>query len=1703
MKVIESIIRLTTVLAFVMMAAFGAPSTAPAQAAGTTIEVVTGAAPATTCADKQIAVRVTDVEDLTAYHLEISYDPDVIQIVDVVNGGFLGEPENDEFYEPTNAWGAGKITFGMAQQNTLQDPLQPRDGSGDLILITLRALTPNSSTNITIDADNSALVNWPDAMPIGFSAVNGTLATQSCPPAAQDQSVTTAEDTPLVITLAASDPDSDDLTFDYTKPANGTVTGDGPTVTYAPNENYHGADSFTFTATDEHGEVSNTATVSITVTSVLDPPALSSADLAGPYMVGLNQEFHITLTNPTYGDDFSSVLVKFRLEGITTDDFAIEYLETALEPDQWLPLPVTKDGEDVIGAFGPPGGFAVPSGYEDTSSLRVTFNTAGAYPITLSLYDLTPEPDELLTVLTDDVVVVDDLEVTNVSLLRSVDQVNWFPVPGSFAADFALPLDTAEDWHYLDVDTLEVSPRALSDGSHPFYFGATPAGFFNYWAGKGVDENATGYQAVLWQIINNQLPLFYLKVAGTDYTLVDGFTFAMSGTEEPLRLEGSYLPGEYAFTGAVQDDLGFSDDVDVAIIFNDIPVADSQTLETDEDTPLAITLTATDLYPGSLAWYIIQGPQHGVLSGEAPNLIYTPNEDWHGTDSFVFSVFDDSLFSEQATVTIQVKSINDAPVLNPIGNKSVNEQVELTFTATASDADPEDVLTFSLAGTVPDGAAIDSATGAFKWTPAEDQGGAGYTFNVCVSDGTEPVCETITVTVNEVNVAPLAVDDNYETDEDVALLVPADKGVLANDVDPDLPANPLSAELVTSVSNGTLDFNSDGSFEYTPNENYLGTDSFTYRVSDSIAWSNVATVTIIVHEQNDPPVAVADEYTTDEDTLLTVAAADGLLANDSDVDGDVLTVVLVTPPASGVLDLELDGSFTYDPALNFNGVVTFTYVADDGIEQSAETTVTITVLAVDDATTALSQSVTTDEDTQVDITLGIIEVDGDPITWTVGDPLFGTLSGAAPDLKYTPHENYNGPDSFTFSVHDGVSESNTATVSITVNSVNDIPVGADDAYAVNEDTVLVTLPAEGVLVNDHDVDLPPQPLAAVLEDNVQHGTLSLYSDGTFRYTPDADFNGTDSFTYLVYDGEDYSLPVTVTITVNPVEDQIRAENDFYTTQEDATLIVPAPGVLANDYDPDGGDINAMLVGGPMTGTLDFHTDGSFTYAPPANYFGSASFTYLATDGYRNSATKTVYITIESVEDVPVLSPIGNKTVDEETLLTFDAEATDDDLNSVLSFSLAGDVPDGAEIDAVTGVFNWTPTEEQGPGSYTFLVAVCDNTPEPLCDSEEITVTVNEVNKPPVANDQSVTTPEDIPVAITLAATDPDGNPLTYMIANPAHGKLSGTPPNLTYTPNADWFGEDSFTYYVWDGQEVSNTATVTITVTNVPDAPVLVPIGPQTATEGILLTFTASATDADPDTTFTFSLEDGPAGEVPAGAEIVASTGEFTWTPGETQGGKDYTFDVCVSDGALSDCETIIVTVIETNTAPIITGQKPLSTPEDTPLQILITDLTIVDPDDTEFTLTVLPGTNYTVVGTTITPALDFHGELTVNVKVSDGELESPVYPLKVVVTPVNDAPVAYDMAVTTDYERPVSITLTMLDVDGDEVTWTIVDGPEHGVLSDAAPMLIYTPDPGFSGSDSFTFKVNDGTVDSNVATVSITVSSEPTIYIYLPMIQR
>src|SRR4029079_15397326 len=209
----------------------------------------------------------------------------------------------------------------------------------------------------------------------------------------------------------------------------------------------------------------------------------------------------------------------------------------------------------------------------------------------------------------------------------------------------------------------------------------------------------------------------------------------------------------------------------------------------------------------------------------------------------------------------------------------------------------------------------------------------------------------VTVPVTPITDAPVAAnDDSYTTPEDTQLTVAA-PGVLANDSDVDGDA--LSAVLVTGPSHGTLTLNSDGSFTYMPAMNFNGIDSFTYKASDSQAQSGIATATITVTPINDTPVAANDDnYTTPEDTQLTVATP-GVLANDSDVDGDALSAILVNGPSHGTLTLNSDGSLSYMPALNFNGIDSFTYRASDGQAQSGIATVTITVTPINDAPVAV------------------------------------------------------------------------------------------------------------------------------------------------------------------------------------------------------------------------------------------------------------------------------------------------------------------------------------------------------------------------------------------------------------------------------------------------------------------------------------------------------------------------------------------------------------------------------------------------------------------------------------------------------------------------------------------------------------------------------------------------------------------------------
>ena len=222
---------------------------------------------------------------------------------------------------------------------------------------------------------------------------------------------------------------------------------------------------------------------------------------------------------------------------------------------------------------------------------------------------------------------------------------------------------------------------------------------------------------------------------------------------------------------------------------------------------------------------------------------------------------------------------------------------------------------------------------------------------------------TVTLTITPVNDAPVALTDAYTTAEDTPLSVAA-AGVLANDRDVD--GDPLSAILINGPAHGSLSLDAQGSFTYTPAADFNGTDTFTYQAGDGALISDPTTVTLTITPVNDAPVALTDAYTTAEDTPLSVAAA-GVLANDSDVDGDPLSAILINGPAHGSLSLDAQGSFTYTPAADFNGTDTFTYQAGDGALTSDPTTVTLTITPVNDAPVAVTDAYTTAEDTPLTV----------------------------------------------------------------------------------------------------------------------------------------------------------------------------------------------------------------------------------------------------------------------------------------------------------------------------------------------------------------------------------------------------------------------------------------------------------------------------------------------------------------------------------------------------------------------------------------------------------------------------------------------------------------------------------------------------------------------------------------------------------------
>jgi VCBS repeat-containing protein len=428
---------------------------------------------------------------------------------------------------------------------------------------------------------------------------------------------------------------------------------------------------------------------------------------------------------------------------------------------------------------------------------------------------------------------------------------------------------------------------------------------------------------------------------------------------------------------------------------------------------------------------------------------------------------------------------------------------------------------------------------------------------------------------------------------------------------------------VAGPSHGTLSgFNSTtGAFTYTPNANYNGTDSFTFKANDGTLDSNVAAVSMTVTPVNDPPVAADGSLSTS----ANVPASGTVVA--TDVDGDPLTYSVVDGPAHGTLTIfdSSTGAFTYTPAAGYSGSDSFTFKANDGTVDSNTATVSINVTANNHPPVARNDSAVTPEDTPIAVAVLANDTDPDGDTLTVSavtQPAHGTAAiNADGTVTYTPAANFHGTDSFTYTADDGHGGTASATVALTVRSVNDAPVANDASVSVDEDTVL----RDRVTATDPDGN----PLTYRRVTGPAHGTLTLYANGTFAYRPAANYNGPDSFTFRATDGTLASNVATVTITVRPVNDAPDANNDSYTTTAGDELTVPAAGVLANDTDVDGDALTAVLAAGPAHGRLTLNADGSFLYMPAAGFAGADTFTYRANDGTVSGNLATVTIRVKT------------------------------------------------------------------------------------------------------------------------------------------------------------------------------------------------------------------------------------------------------------------------------------------------------------------------------------------------------------------------------------------------------------------------------------------------------------------------------------------
>lgn len=670
-----------------------------------------------------------------------------------------------------------------------------------------------------------------------------------------------------------------------------------------------------------------------------------------------------------------------------------------------------------------------------------------------------------------------------------------------------------------------------------------------------------------------------------------------------------------------------------------------------EDSVLATPVTAADSPSDVLTFAIVTPPQHGTLSGTPPDLFYTPAPDFFGDDSFVFVANDGELDSNPATITIAITPVNDAPSLTAIAdldgaNEDKPAAIEYSVLLAASDAfDADgDILRFRvesiLSGQLAkNGAMATPGTTTIEpgdilvWAPYENVNGPAIAaFTVVVTDGGETTTNAVPVRLNvsAINDPPVMTSQSITIVEDQPLSLDF---LSATDADGD----PVTIRILTGPQHGQV-LNWPTSGVYDPSRDYAGTDSITFVANDGTVDSDPATLTITIQNINDPPLPDTAEFTTLEDTPVSVT----LTAYDPD--NDPLSFALTGTASSGTATLT-GSNAVFTPSFGKTGYAYFDYAASDGVYWSTGRVV-VNIISVEDVPEAYSQSATTFEDTQLSLTLVGFDGDLDAVTFNIASqPAHGTISivtsqpvtteypaGAQAEILYTPDADYNGTDSFTFTTSDGKGNSSPATVSITINAVNDPPTLATIAgLQFPEDSAAQTINLTGISAGP---DGEAQSLSVTVESsnpaltgNPSVSYTTPNSTGTISFTPTANANGQATITVTVSDGQ-LTTSRSALVDVSPVNDAPTATAQNVTTPYNTPLNITLSGA-----DIEVTPLSFTVVTSPANGTLS-GTGANRTFTPNLNWSGTTSFTFRANDGQLNSPAATITITVNPPTSAP-------------------------------------------------------------------------------------------------------------------------------------------------------------------------------------------------------------------------------------------------------------------------------------------------------------------------------------------------------------------------------------------------------------------------------------------------------------------------------------